>query len=365
MEATHSDECVSKFLAGLIELGGLYTVDDTPDKFIRSRVTNEVERVTTETKSQPLAIYGTYNPDALIINPFSEGESKSVQSTKFFQDTNICLAMNILAMVKKLIEIGVEENKKDTKKKGAESSGVDMKIVDLLSPVVKDIDEKVLQELKTISKPVTNFFMIYYNKKTSCTEVTSILTSEVKKKAFDSKSVRNKTWTILSTLLLKLLAADDLDEFTYKPKTNTCKVFEGFAFTMVKIYSRLNEYSQELLGKAFDTTALESHLNYFEQYARTAYWCHGAMVFDENRQKAPTVQQNVFPVSPVAPALAPLPTVQTLPQIGQPMMPVGVPMMPVMPMAGLPQLYGQTLPIQNVRPTPPQDLVAPNPFSKI
>lgn len=373
MEATHSDECVSKFLAGLIELGGLYTVDDTPDRFIRSRVTNEVVRINTESKSQPLAIYGTYNPDALIINPFSEGEAKSVQATKFFQDTNICLAMNILAMVKKLVELCIQENTAtNTKNKKQDAApALDLKLVNLISPVAKDVDEKVLQELKTISKPVTNFFMIYYNKKSGCTEVTSILTSEVKKKAFDSKSVRNKTWTILETLLLRLLGTDDLAEFLYKPKTNTCRVFEGFAFTMVKLYSRLNEYSRLLIDKDFDTTTLESHLNYFEQYAKTAYWCHGAMVFDETRQKAPTISQNM-PMSPITPASLPIAPVATpmtpmatpIAAVPQPVMPIGMPVMPVMPMPQMGNIYGQnTLQIANTRPD--VQVVAENPFAKI
>lgn len=375
MESTHTDQCVSKFLKELLEIGGLYTVDDTPDKFIRNRVTGEVERAMSGDKNLPLAIYGTYNADSLILNPFSEGEAKSTQASWFFSNTNICLAMNILAMMTKLLEIGVNQNKtgKDAKgKKDSEEPMLDMKLVDLLAPVAKDIDEKILQELKTISKPSSNFFMVFYNKKTACTEVTSILTSDVKKKAFDSKSVRNKTWTVLETLLLRLLSTDDLSEFLYKPKTSMCRVFEGFSFVLTKVYSRLNEYSSLLIGKEFNTVNLESHLSYFEQYAKTAYWCHGAMVF-EDRKNAPQMPQtanlpmNTVPVSTVpgynnltpavgVPGMTPMMTPGMTPPVSIPgMMPA--PMIPTaMPM----------VPIYAPQPTAnTNDVVNENPFSRV
>lgn len=376
METTHSDDCVSKFLKELLEIGGLYTVDDTPDKFIRNRVSGEVERVTNGDKNSPLAIYGTYNPEALILNPFSEGEARSTQSSWFFNNINICLAMNVYAMMQKLIELGISQNKqsKDTKKKSdTDDSMLDMKLVNILAPVAKDIDEKVLQELKTISKPRSNFFMIFYNKKTSCTEITSILTSAVKKKAFDSKSVRNKTWTILETLLLKLLGTDDINDFLYKPKTSMCRIFEGFAFTLVKVYSRLNEYAPLLLDKEFNTTNLESHLNYFEQYAKTAYWCHGAMVFEERKQ-APQSPQSMLP------AMTNIPITSTVPGYNATMAamnggmtpPLGVAstvpgMTPAVSAPAMTPALGVIPGLGNfmAQQTPVSDMVNSNPFSKI
>lgn len=372
METTHSDDCVSKFLKELLEIGGLYTVDDTPDKFIRNRVSGEVERVTSGDKNSPLAVYGTYNPEALILNPFSEGEARTTQSSWFFNNINICLAMNVYAMMQKLIELGIVQNKqtKDSKKKSEEDSMLDMKLVNILAPVTKDIDEKVLQELKTVSKPRSNFFMIFYNKKTACTEITSILTSAVKKKAFDSKSVRNKTWTILETLLLKLLGTDDINDFLYKPKTSMCRIFEGFAFTLTKVYSRLNEYAPLLLNKEFNTTNLESHLNYFEQYAKTAYWCHGAMVFEERKQ-APQSPQSMLPTMTNLPVTSTVPGYNAV--MGGMTPPVNLPgAMPAMtPPVNTP---GMTPPMLGVipglgnmmaQPTPVADMVNSNPFSKI
>lgn len=377
---TRSDECVSNFLADLLEIGGLYKVDrNTPDKFIRNQVTGEVERVTNETKSSPLAIYGTYNPDALIINPFSEGESTSVQSTWLFSKLNCCLAMNILAMVTKLLQLGIAEAPAPKKKTSSKTtiqdittdSTLDLKLVNLLSPVVKDIDEKMLTELKLISKPVSNFFTLYFNKKTGCSEATSILVSEVKKKQFDSKSVRSKTWTVLETLLLGILGTkDDLSEFIYRPKTSTCRVFEGFSHLLVKIYSRLNEYSQLLIGKTFDTCELESHLTYFEKYAKLAAWCHSPMVFDDqkNNNNVTPLTQLTTPI-PVPNPMNPMNSMQPIPV--NPMQPMPMnPMQPTMqpvPMVG----YASPMPMQpinqmyNPQPQPADGLVADNPFSKI
>lgn len=375
METTHSDEHVSKFLKALLEIGGLYVVDDTPDKFIRNKVSGEVERISSGDKNAPLAIYGTYNGEALILNPFSEGESRSTQASWFFNNINICLAMNVLAMMTKLVELGVSQNKTTTKKKDApDEPMLDMKIVNLLSSVAKDIDEKVLQELKIISKPCSNFFMIYYNKKTACTEVTSILTSEAKKKAFDSKTIRNKTWTILETLLMKLLGATDMEEFLYKPKTAMCRIFEGFSFTLTKVYSRLNEYAPLLIGKEFNTVELESHLRYFEQYAKTAYWCHGAMVFEE-RKHAPQAPQQPMPVTMMPASTMPgynQPVLSGAPQMLTP--PVNMPgamNTPVMPMPGvmpptqmMPAMPNIPLCTQGPA-TPLSDIVNENPFSRI
>ena len=378
---TRSDECVSNFLADLLEIGGLYKVDrNTPDKFIRNQVTGEVERVTNETKSSPLAIYGTYNPDALIINPFSEGESTSVQATWFFSKMNCCLAMNILAMVTKLLQLGIAEAPAPKKKTSSKTtiqdittdSTLDLKLVNLLSPVVKDIDEKMLTELKLISKPVSNFFTLYFNKKTGCSEATSILVSEVKKKQFDSKSVRSKTWTVLETLLLGILGTkDDLSEFIYKPVTSTCRVFEGFSHLLVKIYSRLNEYSQLLIGKTFDTCELESHLTYFEKYAKLASWCHGPMIFDDQKATTttPLTQMTTpmpVPANPIYNPMNPMQPIPVNPMQPMPMNPMQPTMQPVsmvgyaspMPMQPINQMY-------NPQPQPADGLVADNPFSKI
>lgn len=379
---SRSDECVSNFLADILEIGGLYKVDrNTPDKFIRNQVTGEVERVTNETKSSPLAIYGTYNPDAIIINPFSEGESTSVQATWFFSKMNCCLAMNILAMVTKLLQLGIAEAPAPKKKSSKTTiqdittdSTLDLKLVNLLSPVVKDIDEKMLTELKLISKPVSNFFTLYFNKKTGCSEATSILVSEVKKKQFDSKSVRSKTWTVLETLLLGVLGTkDDLSEFIYKPVTSTCRVFEGFSHLLVKIYSRLNEYSQLLIGKTFDTCELESHLTYFEKYAKLASWCHGPLVFDDpkNDNNATPLAQLTTPM-PVPNPMNPMNPIPVNPMPVNPMAPMPInPMQPVMQPIGQVPMMGYASPVgmqpvnQVYSPQPADGLVNDNPFSKI
>lgn len=374
---SYADECVSNFLADLLEIGGLYKVDrNTPDKFIRNQVTGEVERVTSETKSSPLAIYGTYNSDALIINPFSEGESTSVQATWFFSKMNCCLAMNILAMVTKLLQLGIAEAPAPKKKTSSKTtiqdittdSTLDLKLVNLLSPVVKDIDEKMLTELKLISKPVSNFFTLYFNKKTGCSEATSILVSEVKKKQFDSKSVRSKTWTVLETLLLGILGVkDDLSEFIYKPKTSTCRVFEGFSHLLVKIYSRLSEYSSLLIGKTFDTCALESHLTYFEKYAKLASWCHSPMVFDDPKNTTTPLTQLTTPM-PVPNPMNPMNPMQPIPVNPMQPMPMMNPMQPTMqpmPMVGYASPVGMQPINQACNPQPADGLVAQNPFSKI
>ena len=78
VQVTESD--VSACLKALIELGNVNTVDDSPDKFIRSKNGDVVTLQVENNVSRPLAIFGTRSADALVVNPFSEGDSESFRN---------------------------------------------------------------------------------------------------------------------------------------------------------------------------------------------------------------------------------------------------------------------------------------------
>lgn len=267
METNFSDADISSFLKSLIELGGGNVVDDSPDKYIRLKSTGKQETLTIDGRSQPLAIYGTRATDAIIINPFAEGEADSTKNTWFYASRNIVLSAILASIMKKLLTIGAE----NANRKKGEKETADMKAIGLLSKHILSVDEKMVKEFESLSKELHNFFNIYYNKTTRQGEVKCVIFVEAQRKAFPS--IRVKTWDVLAGLMRDILNVTDLSEFNYMPQTLGVPVFESFANILVNIYARLEE-PMKLIDRTVDNlAALRSHLKYLPQYYGKAKWC--------------------------------------------------------------------------------------------
>ena len=332
-EVQFTDADISAFLTGLIELGGIYTVDDSPDKYIRKKSDGKPETITIDKRNMPLAVFGTKATDALIINPFAEGETDTEKHTWFYATRNMTLAAHIVALVTKILEVGAAAQKKAKDEKEPEN----MATVRLISKHVLDVDEKMVKEFKTISKELTNFFTIYYNKSTKQGEVSCLIFKQAQRKPFTS--VRVKTWDVLEGIMEDILGTKDLSDFNYRPTVIGAPYFECFANILVKMYETINDklviidkqIPNELLG------SLRSHLKYFPQYCGRAQWCSSptpiiqptaAPVF--NGGINPMTLTGAAPVINSTPNLIPVTSPVAMPQNVMPYGATGTGMLPPM-----------------------------------
>lgn len=271
METTQfSDSDISAFLADVIELGGINTVDNSPDKIIRLKTDGSPEELTVDGENKPLAIYGTRSEDAIIINPFSEGESESIRNSWFYLNRNVVLSGILIRMMKALIKAGADSHKKSVKEQPS------LTVIKLIEGDVDVIDDKMVKEFASISRKISGFVTIHYNKSTGKGELKSVVFNQVQRKAYPG--IRKASWPVFENLMAALLGTHDLSDFDYKPKTIGIPVFESFVNILVAVYKRLIpswELVADLTSPVDKIGELESHLKYLPQYYAKAKYSVG------------------------------------------------------------------------------------------
>lgn len=293
MDMNVTDQDVTNFLTAIIEVGGINKVDNSPDKYIRRpQADNKIATLTIENTSHPLAIYGTKAADALIINPFSEGDADNAKKAWFYASRNVVLGSNIIKLMNYLLRIGAEAHTKADKapkaepkapaKKGKKvvveetpqvevDNDVPLLAMKLLEDDVLDIDSKMLKEFESLAKELKDFIVIHYNKTTRQGEVSCLIFNQARRKQFSS--IRTKTWTVLENLMRKLLGTDDMTTLAEPATIVGVPVLETFTKIFVKIYKKLEE-PLKLVGIELPTLGeLESHIKYLAQYYTKARWC--------------------------------------------------------------------------------------------
>ena len=357
MEMKFSDEDISTFYKQLIELGGVQTVDESPDKYVRKKDDNSIAYVTNADKStKQVAVYGTRASDVMILNPLAEGDSDSALTSWFMKNCNLILAANVAKIIKTCLTYGAETHqKKAGKDDAADPKG--LLIAKYLSKDIADVDEKMVKEFDSICKPITNFFNIHYNRSTMKGEVKCPIFTLAQRKSMPK--IRVKTWEVLEHLAGRILGTDTLDVFAYQPGTVGVPVFESFANILVKLYEILTEPLKIIDVEVQHIPELQSHLKYLPQYYAKAKWCVTPQAPTTNTsvgtvpwsqsvvqpQLPPQGQVVIQPVgAPTYSAAAPVPVAPASVPVS-----VGLPMPSAMPMTS----YSRVAPVMPVMPSGP------------
>lgn len=333
MEVTSfSDNDIAKFLAQQLEATGDFKVDDSPEKFIRMIVDGEEQEAKTLTDSnnvpRKIATFGTVSPDAIIINPLAEGSD--TKQSWWYATLNACLAGNIYKIMAYLVESSEKANVKP--KKGEKELPINTAVVELVGTAAKDIDNKTLQELKSIiGKDLNSFLGIYYDKSTKTSKLKCIIMTEAQRKAHSS--VRAKTWKALEHLLLAILGttAENFEkDYSYKATIPTVPIFESYTHVHFKVLKQIAPHVKLIGREIKNLGSLESHIKYLKQYHERARWQVSSPVSDQpTTSVAPWQRGAGVPLTAVnnRPALAqravPL-TVQQPVQAARPAIPLTV-----------------------------------------
>lgn len=288
MEEKFTDADISNFLKGLLELGDINTVDDSPDKYIRTK-SGDQEMLSVDGVKKPLAIYGTRAEDAIIINPLAEGESGAERNAWFYGNRNMVLAAMIKTIIAKALAVGAASHAR----KKTDKDDFDPLVSKLIADCVLEIDEKVTKEWEMITKDLSKFFSVFYNKTTKNGQVSCLVFNEVQRKPF--RTIRAKSWKIFEKVLTTLLGTSNLEEFNYTPKSFGAPVFESIAAILVKIYKRINPFMKLVeRDHTKSLTDLEGHIKYIPQYYAKAKWCTSVTT-------AAPVPAQAAPAAPILP----------------------------------------------------------------
>ena len=367
------DEDVSRFLKAIIEIGGINSVDDSPDKYIRrGGGDGEPASLTVDGISHPLAIYGTRATDAIIINPFAEGDLDASKNVWFYSTRNVVLSGLIVKLMKELIKMGADSHLK----KKADKAEQSLEAIKLLEGIVDDIDVSTIKEFDKIAKELRDFIVIHYNKTSKKGEVSCLIFNKVRRKQFPA--IRVKSWAVFEKMLANILGTDDMSTFAEGATTVGIPVLETFTKILVKIYKAIKEPLTVIGVNLPQLGELESHVKYLGQYYTCARWCVGSVPDKEQVEKSaptppwvvPTVGgvpnvQNAIPMvgamaAPVPPM--PIPVVGGgVPMNGFAGVPMAAPEVPAVPMVGDP-LAG--VPVSaSIAPVPSSVPVLPNAFN--
>lgn len=176
---------------------------------------------------------GAKNPDAVIVNPFVEGLTMSVDHKWFYQVTSVIYAKTLTRLIKSLLEVAA----------AGTDDGVDPVLIPYLK-VLAEANDRTVAEFEYISTTGEDgFCSISYNKTNKQTRLFLGLEDPTGdyQKQFNPKKVSKKTWAILNNLLHVIFSTDGSIADAYSSTTNTmvCPRFRTFLVVWEKVWSTL------------------------------------------------------------------------------------------------------------------------------
>lgn len=287
MELTDRD--VTSFLKKLVELGGVLHVDETPDLMVRYVGGEPLTVKNTDGVPKPICLYGTKNGECVILNPFAEGSAEAEKMTVYYYIRNHSIAAVMIAIIKKLIQIGTRANA-GTKKKKDEDDAPNMKAIGLITKYVGNMDDKLLKEFNSITSDPTAFMSINYNNRTKSSSLKCLVFNTKQREGFN---VRVQSWELFQNIILDLLKVESLDAFDTMASSVGMPLFETNTKVLIEVYDKIADIIFVLLDDADLTeekkaayksinheaiATLRSHIKYLKDYQAIAKWCRSPSV---------------------------------------------------------------------------------------
>lgn len=260
-----SNDQITLFLRELIELGGGNEVDTNSEKYIRSVATGDVCEIPQNNQQKKLAVYGTQARDAVIINPFADGELGNMQNMWFYHSRNILMSALLIKIMKHIL--GIAANANNAKKN---AGAKDETVIKYLGKYAVNVDDKMVKEFSTISANVADFASIYYNKAKRRSEFRCVMFLDSAKSSYTN--IRKASWEPLQKILLKVLNVKDIKDFTVAPSSAAIPTFESFVNVYLNVFDAIKE-PLKLVDIYVDTTAIRGHLPQLDLYYNRAKWC--------------------------------------------------------------------------------------------
>ena len=261
-----NNEDIINFIAQTIEIGGLFKVSCDSDKFIMADDKPVMMKLSEDDKARPLAIYGTMNSDAYIVNPFNEGEASASISNWYYSSRNLTIGAIIVKIIIRVLEAGARAHGKNAK----EEEG-DALCAKYLGKYTSKIDDKMLKEFTSLSNSLQEFCSIFYNKSKRTCKLNCLIFKQSAKE--HHSNVRKASWEVFEHIAKSILGCKNIDEFDYIPENPNIPVFESFINIYVELMKRLEKPAELVNIDLSNWKTIKEFLPYLDQYYQQAKWC--------------------------------------------------------------------------------------------
>lgn len=265
-----------------------YTTDE--DNYVTTRDTTRITlRENGDEKELILYQEQIKDTNAMILNPFAEGLGDVISTNWFYRTNQKVMSNKIIVAMKSVMQMCLADKTKKTK----DNEPYPLWLVDLMSVVVNDVDEKLIEEFDTITKDDLAFVNIVYAPRQIMAYLRCGLFENDRGTPWRDKftKIRKKSWTVFETLFNKLLKTEggDLRKFDYKETELGCVKFSSIMNTTFRIYSEINDIlDYKNIETSVNLGEFRKHLNMFPAYFQNAK----SMLQPSFERKAVPVQQS-------------------------------------------------------------------------
>ena len=259
--ATIKHEEITRFIEYVIELGGVFTIDD--EYYVCLKETGE--RFTIEDKRKDKAPIRIYHKDRVpgnyfVLNPFKENSSENVASEWFFDVICSQTRSYLRRLVVNFIELYLDD-----------ASGIHQKFNDASSLTV-DPDKTMLTEIDKLQPEHILTFSFHKQKKIG--QIQSDLGEEEVMKSY-GKSIRKKTWTFLNEifgLFMKASPNKVHEMYEYTSQTLAAPTGEAFMKLQATCLSTMEPYIKLILNEDINSDFYKDNLMCLEKYQKMTLW---------------------------------------------------------------------------------------------
>jgi len=321
-----SDDQITLFLKWLIELSAHYYVDD--QNYIRNSEDGECVFIPGDSKSnvrRPIILYSANitDPDALILNPFVEGNIGSEVKRWFYSYLGQVFCNHVRMIQKFIIRKAIEAKDKTKKSENLELSA-------LISPWITHCDEKSIQEFDKITRPISDYLnVIYITNKRECRLNCGLLDDKIK--TIHGKDIRKKFWEPILDMLKLILNTQDFSDYFVISSNLACPQLDSTLRLLYHGYAVINKYLPYLHADEMIHDSIDSiDIDYFKQNIDLLedYRLRAKHLIVANVAKSATtpqsavlpsifnpMQQSVLPQAGAAPSVLPMQPNQILPNM--------------------------------------------------
>lgn len=283
-----SPDDIKDFLSMYVKFGGGCEVDQ--DDYIVTIDDDGNHQVLLGDNKQPLIMYSENitAKNVIVLNPFSETTTMTLDREWFYKTFNESLTGVMLALFSQLHETALSHkvDSKTTKNK--------INDIELLSPVISLIDEKMKQEFETIlrSGGFGKFITIYFSRKESTAKVQCALNNPDIRGSYPK--IRKSTWEKWNQII-DILFGDLTVNHMNKAVVIGCPQLDAVSKTFYSIMEASDRY-MKWLGVGMDLPSFKRHIENIPVYYQKTRWLGQANAVKTMNISAPSVAPAQQPI---------------------------------------------------------------------
>jgi len=266
MDKAMTSENAYQFVKSLVELGGIYYVDN--EQIIRSSADDSPKgvRVGTPPVSKPIALFkvGMKAGDYVALNPFTDILGESKERAWFTTHLALFPGYALKHSIYKMVELGVSESK-----------GGGYKANKFISKWIEKMDQKLLDEIDRI--PTKMWGVIFYDKSKKTAQLQCNLGYEEFREEYKNK-VRKSSWVILCDMIRTFLQTGSKkpESIMYESILLSMPKLDAIMHLLVDILKRMEVPLKEFGEIEVDVKTLDEHLTHLEAYRESLRWFSSA-----------------------------------------------------------------------------------------